>query len=549
MSFTGREVANSSEFRRIVAIPRRAPEISDEIVREMTSVLRTPRGTMSLRPVQALALHDLGLHGGLAAPIGVGGGKTLISLLAPYVLGLKRPLLLLPAALIEKTEKERRELSRHWLIPRNLRLESYERLGRVAAAKFLEQWAPDGIIMDEAHRLKNPKAACTRRVARYVKEHPETKVVAMSGTFMKRSLRDFAALLEWALGDNAPVPLTDGELEEWCCALDEKVNPLSRLEPGPLGPTREAAREWYQRRLLETPGVVAMGAKDDVSASLYVRSLAYDVGTDEQFARLRDAWERSDGWALSQAVDIWRHARELALGMCYVWDPLPPEEWLNARREWAKFVRETIKYSKTLDSELHVASACDRDELPSGELRRWREVRPSFTIESKPIWHDDGALRACEEWAMSNRGIVWVEHGFFGRELARRTGIPYYRAGGQDVNGNPIEAEKGDRPVIASIASCGTGRNLQMFSKNLVTSVPQGADAWEQLLGRTHRTGQTADTVEVDVLRGCAEHHEGFMAASADAAALAATLGQPQKLCLADICWDETKGSGPRWNR
>src|SRR5262245_65169047 len=99
-------VRATAEVARILALPRRDPSAS-EVTDELTGLLRTSRGTMRLRPVQALALHDLGVYGGAFCPIGVGEGKTLITLLAPYVLEAQRPLLLLPAALIEKTERER----------------------------------------------------------------------------------------------------------------------------------------------------------------------------------------------------------------------------------------------------------------------------------------------------------------------------------------------------------------------------------------------------------------------------------------------------------
>lgn len=74
------------------------------------------------------------MYGGLFGPIPVGEGKTLISLLAPYLLQAQRPVLLLPAMLVEKTHRERAELSKHWHIPLNIRLISIESLGRVNSA-------------------------------------------------------------------------------------------------------------------------------------------------------------------------------------------------------------------------------------------------------------------------------------------------------------------------------------------------------------------------------------------------------------------------------
>jgi hypothetical protein len=69
--------------------------------------------------------------------------------------------------LVDKTNRERIELSKDWRIPLNIRLVSIESLGRVNAANLLEAYRPDVIIVDEAHKLKNKKAAVTRRYNRY----------------------------------------------------------------------------------------------------------------------------------------------------------------------------------------------------------------------------------------------------------------------------------------------------------------------------------------------------------------------------------------------
>jgi hypothetical protein len=237
VSFGNRtEIVNTPEVQRIRSLPRRTWEDADlaRLAAELTAKYRTPHGRQTLRPVQALALHDIGKAGGLFGPIRVGGGKTLISFLAPLVLDSRAPMLLLPAALIGKTERDLRALSEHWQIPRNIRMLSYEMLGRVQAANAFSVYPPDLIVADEAHRLKNRRAGVTRRVVRYMREHPKTAFVAISGTILSRSIRDFAHILKWCLPHGAPVPCTDGEVEEWGDALDERVNPLKRSAPGAL---------------------------------------------------------------------------------------------------------------------------------------------------------------------------------------------------------------------------------------------------------------------------------------------------------------------------
>ena len=556
------EVAVTPDVRRIAALPRRvwSDDEAAKLAAAMTSELRTPGGTMRLRPVQAVALFEAMECGGLFGPIKVGGGKTLLSLLLPKVMEAKRPVLIIPAALVEKTKMERAVLARHWRLPTNLQILSYEIMGRVSCAEKLDYIQPDFLGFDEVHRLKNHRAGVTRRVARYMKEHPTTKVVALSGTVMKSSLRDFGHILKWCLKDKAPIPLTEDELGTWADALDEKVNPLGRTRPGGIfrldGYPKDApdeltaARRIFQKRLLHTAGVVSSGKDEDVACSLYVSSLEYDVApiTDEHFKNIRATWETPDGWAFSEAVELWRHCRTLALGMHQIWDPRPPPEWLAARKAWAAFVRETLSHSRTLDTELQVAQAVDSGNLSGGELSAWRAIRDTFTINPKPVWHDDSALKVCADWMKKNTGIVWVEHVFFGRALSKTAGAQYYGADGLDADGNSITTVDGSRSIIASIAANSTGRNLQMFHANLVTAPPPGAAGWEQLLGRTHRYGQKADEVTVDILVGCKEHHEAFIRAREAARAAADTLGHQQKLLLADVDFPEIiTHKGPRW--
>ncbi len=546
--FDHRTIRRSAEFERIRAIPRRAwtPAQMDECARYYTGKLRTPAGTWTLRPLQAVALHEIATVGGLLGPIRVGGGKTLLSLLAPRLVGAVRPVLLLPAALVDKTRREMGILMAHWAIPRNIQIQSYEMLGRENAANFFQIAHPDFIFADEAHRLKNARAGVTRRVARWMHEHPETRFAAVSGTLLKDDLRDFAHLAGWALKAWAPVPLEKGEISEWADCLAPPKNPMARMEPGPLlslatpddareamGDTHTLARLGFRRRLRETPGVVASG-DEHVACSLLIRGETYDVNatTEANFRTLRTAWETPDGWALSQAVDVWRHARELALGFHYVWDPRPPREWIEARREWAALVREILSSSHTLDTELQVS----REYGHTAEFRRWEAVRPTFQIQPRAIWHDPTALDLCAAWMRKGPGIVWVDHAFFGHELSRRTGVPYFGEQGQDVvRGTPIEQADPKGSIIASGRANSTGRNLQAWARNLFTSAPAGAPEWEQRLGRTHRDGQEADEVIADVLFGCREHFEALERALIAARANVQTMGHAQKLLLADI--------------
>jgi superfamily II DNA or RNA helicase len=186
----------NDELRRVENIPRRqwSEEEAKDMAEQLTELLKTHRGTMSLRPVQATALAEIGMRGGLFGIIRVGAGKTIISLLSASVAEAKRPVLLIPAKLVEKTQRDMEALSRHWQIQKT-RIITYEWLGRAQAADALDSYKPDVIVCDEAHKLKNKSAAVTRRVARYMKANPTTKMIVMSGTITKRSLHDYVHLI------------------------------------------------------------------------------------------------------------------------------------------------------------------------------------------------------------------------------------------------------------------------------------------------------------------------------------------------------------------
>jgi len=576
--FGSQVVPRTREIERIAALPRRvwSDEAAQRLAEMMTRELRTSKGTMKLRPVQAIALYEAMECKGLFGPIRVGGGKTLLSALLPVVLEAKRPVLLLPATLIEKTVTDFKKLREHWRIATNLQLISYEILGLVQSAEKLQYIQPDFIEADEGHFLKNAKAGRTRRVNRYMREHPETMFAVFSGTAMKGSLRDFARMLRWALKDRAPIPLTDDEVDVWADALDEKVNPLSRRRPEALFDLAAeplhasdmefgsvtAARRVFQSRLLETKGVVASSKNDGVTCSLRVSALEYQPApiTEQHIGNMRHGvkddqgeytvlpWSTPDGWTFAQAIEFRMYLRQLALGFHGIWDPRPPLAWSSARYAWAVFVRETLSRSRTLDTELQVVHAVDAGKLSTKTLDAWREVRDTFKIQPRDVWHDDTALGVCGEWMEREKGIVWTEHVFFGLRLAQLTGAAYYGANGLNQSGESITNVKPGRAIIASVQANGTGRNLQMFSTNLVTSCPPSAYTVEQLFGRTHRDGQEADTVTVDILLGCREHHDAFYRAVDGARAAADTLGHDQKLLLSDICMpDISSRRGPLW--
>ena len=541
----GHRVKDTADLRRVLALPRRHLPDWEQTAKELGAVLRLPKGKMALRDVQARPLYDLGTVGGLFAPMRVGAGKTLVSFLAATVTFSLRPLLLVPAKLVAKTQRELVVAMAHWDIV-SPRIMTYEWLGRVQGADALDKYEPDIIVADECHKLKNTKAAVTRRVSRWFKQHDETKCVLMSGTMTKRSIHDYAHMLMWVYGpQDYPLPVTYNEREVWADALDARKQ--QRLaHPGALKlfcneeetklweqqDERKAARTAYRRHLVNTPGVIAT-TETPIDSSLTVQSVSPDVSAkvEHAFFELRSLWETPDGWPLADGLEMFRHARELALGFYYKWDPRPERSWLDPRKIWCSFVRKKINNSNRWDSELQV-----RQEFPNApELLDWLAVRDTFTPNTVPVWIDDFLIPVVEKWAKNNRGIVWVEHRCVGERLEEETGLTYYGRRGMSKQGKPIEDHPPNQPLIASIQSNSEGRNLQAWCRNLIVSPPPNGAQWEQLLGRTHRDGQEADEVAVDVLMTCSEHVTAFAQAVKDSEYVQDSTGSPQKLLLADI--------------
>ncbi len=385
-------------------------------------------------------------------------------------------------------------------------------------------------MTDEAHKLKNPKAAVTRRVARYMGANQSTVFVPLTGSIMKDSIKDFAHLMRWAMRDQCPMPIPADDLEQWANALDEGLNIMARRSPGVLldllpldepfedGGEIARARKIFFARTNATAGIVSADTATEYTGSLLIEAVEYTPNekTIQNFATLRSTMCRPDGWALSDAMQQWRVARELALGLHYTWDPLPPVQWLEARKQYAKLVRDTLKapISQKMgwDSELQITTAIINGVLNDeyGLLQAWRDIKPTFDVNSVPVWHDETALRLCGDWLADHpKGIAWCEHRFFARTLSKMTGIPYFGAKGLDDKDNFIQDANG--PIIASIAANSTGRNLQeKWCDNLLTAALSDSERLEQLCGRTHRFGQKADSVTLDVLVACREHGESI---------------------------------------
>jgi hypothetical protein len=568
-------VPNSSEYQRVAALPRRdwRSDTTLPATREkLHSLLRKPGGENPCGPMcrcprslwdeQVVALIEGATNQGVFCPLGVGKGKALLSILLAQLTNAERPLLLVPAQLREQTNERVLPMTRrHWFTNPRLRVHGYSELSVASGKRMLLDYRPTLLILDEAQSVRNSQSARGKRIREYLKEEPETVVVPLSGSMTKRSLLDYWQLLLWShKPDRCPIPNEWMQVKDWACALDTGLSDLEQIGPGilmRLCNEGETVREGYRRRLVETPSVVASGEEElDVSLVIGRHDVRVPAHIQNLMGHMRKYWETPDGNSFTEAIEMWRHMRQLACGFWYKWDPAAPRDWLDARKAWKAWAREAIRTNRrSLDSELVLVSHLDigpksekwrkEDEQGVALLDNWRKIKGTFEPNTVAQWESDFALEAASLWLKTSDddehpqgGIVWTESVAFGERLAKESGRVYYGAG-MDASRAILDA-KG--PFIASIAAHGTGKNLQERSRNLVCTPPASGDVWEQLIGRTHRAGQVNDTVEIDVWLHAEELFSSLRKAKQDALYIEDTIGARQKLCFAD--WSFNLGEG-----
>lgn len=514
------KVSESKDIRRVRGLPvDRWQDRAEGLASDLTLKLGKPGNTMKLRPIQGAMLETVLEHRGGFFPARTGGGKTLSALLIPTVLDARRAVLLVPASRRAPTYEAVRTLSKFWDI-RPLSIVSYSDLSQAKNHTLLERLNPDVIIADEAHALKDSSGARWKRINRVNKSVP---FVAMSGTFANRDMMEYRHLVVRALGDKAPVPLDYITGVEWSRCLNPRD--MSPLEPGALlslmqpspedGVGYDAARSRFGRRVCASPGVVSSGSDvPDIELTFSEWNVPGTPAMQEAKTHMDMTWTTPCGYPIDTAVDKWRHEGELALGLYYRWAEIPPQAWLEARKELAGFIRKHTS-GHTYDLPSQVEAAVDSGVLkdPMGVFGYWREQEPEYTPVMKPVWLCDSSLKLAAEWLARKGGIVWVAHSVFGEQLSKMTGVPFFRQGACDPTGKHIEQHHG--PAIASLKSCSTGHNLQHHQKNLFTYMASPT-ILEQAISRTHRDGQEK-SVSVEFLLRLSGCHEALSKAKMDA--------------------------------
>lgn len=535
----------TDDLGRILALPVRQP-LGEDLAPSMSEALRLHADAPNLTRDQAEALYWA-----LALPppycpvlhLAVGGGKTLLALLLFRVLGAKRPLLLVPAGL-EASAREQYEFWRaHYPVVLPTIMTYHQLSAKDGEARFA-QVDPDVIVQDEAHNLSSLDSARTRRWWRTISQNPRIRVVSMSGTLVGRQVGRYAHLFEVSMGEHSPAPMDTELTQSLSVVMSEKG------EPGYLEEQRAARiQAWagvpdtYQAwgaRLRATPGVViSTGTSCDASLHLVLHHKEPPAAVAEALVRLDQTWELPNGEPVMDAARHARHAQSLSLGFYYHWREQPPDDWLDARREWSRELRNICLYRDRpgFDTPALVRAALERGgwEREANHsawlaLQAWQAVEHYPEPQTEAVWLDGGAWLAAlvETLLAAQRGgggtgpLLWYRSDAVAARL---------RGMGLDVRGQGDAAPKGEAAACA-IGVFGTGHRMHMYQRAGILESVLEPRAWQQLLGRLHRQGQEADQVVFDVLQVGAQP---AMLARATRAAEAdhSVSGDPQRLVFA----------------
>jgi len=307
-------------------------------------------------------------------------------------------------------------------------------------------------------------------------------------------------LLELALRDGSPMPLSRKAVEQWASVVDVKGEPdfnalealwplvvrhqgqakAEALRQEGFAPRRTAAREGYRDRLHATPGIVATSASScDATLVLSYRRPRLPVVVSEALTRLQDTWTSPDGTEISDAPQQHALACQLSAGFYYTWATPPDLGWLEARQGWARALRHALRYASRQghDSPALVARACQRGEGPPERLEAWRRWAVVKDIPEPPrvaVWLDEYLVDDAVRWAKGRRALLWYHHQAVGEKLAA-CGVPVFGAG-SDAPPNTLDVAALSIPVHSK------GKNLQAWCDQLVIEPPSSGATWEQCL-------------------------------------------------------------------
>ena len=547
-----RSCGSLTEMERILALPVWDPthETKTDLARLWTRRLRVDVEAPPLTPDQGYALEALhraskAPNMGAALALAVGAGKTLVSHLAPHVLGARRPLWLIPASLQSQWWSDVEAWRRWYPTPHDPTVLTYGRLSRPESTAILDGMVPDLIVADEADYLGGRDSARVKRVIRFFQNHPTTRFVPMTGTFANASVAEFDHLLELALREATPLPRKPRDVSVWVsctspradagpedhAALSDLVDAFSDVQ---LADPKTRAQRAVGARVRSAPGVVCSD-RSSTTAGLFLRTVhtTPPPAVTDALKGLTARWELPEGTQLVDALEVHRHGLTLSLGFWLEWDwsdwtDEDAQEWLDRRSHWSSIVRSVLTNApwEGRDSRSLLEQAAMEGRTGPAITQawtRWEEVKDRPQPPTRTMW-----LPGAQEWLVDlverwrarhpEGGLVWYRSKAVGTVLG---GVGSGQAAPSFLDTT--------HPAVSMVHS--KGWNAQEWHRQLVLEPPGSSKRWEQLLGRTHRQGQDAPRVWCDVLHHTAPLRRQLENACQKANFAQNTLTVPMKLC------------------
>lgn len=366
---------------------------------------------------QASAIRAYDECGGGFFPIGVGWGKTLISLAIAdhaYLKGFRKILLLIPPSVVGQLVKVDIPWARgmiplnvpfHILGGRSRRMRQqmaesgrsgcyimpYSLLSTTDANDVLTAIDADCVIADEGHQLKNRRSGKTKRLLHFMRERAAPpEVTVMSGTITSKGIDDYHHLIVPALKNNVPVPRSANMAWGWGQIIDSGSVIQSQAQTGPLLPIMRWAkrvepakkfkfnvsgfRDAYRLRLTTAPGVVATGDNEiGVSFGIendpvqnYEESEGW-LELNELMRMVQEEFVTPNGDEIDHALHTFKWMLELSAGFFneLIW---PTPEELSTKRGISQVeARELLEASQK-----HHAAQQDYNKM----LRRFLQESP-----------------------------------------------------------------------------------------------------------------------------------------------------------------------------
>lgn len=578
MNIFGKQARPITDLNRICNLPE-VEEVTPEDVEVFTESFITTKARKEgfrLLPEQASMVGHWINYQGLFGCAAAGAGKTLTALLianlayrGDYTDKKERILYLLPSSLCNqlKTAIKWARKRIHFTAPfyffgdyskvadritlsqsgPGVYILGYGLLSGKDTEQMIHNVSPDLIIADECHTLTNRKSARTRRVVHYLRQNPDTNMVLLSGTIVRKTILEYHHLITFALKDNSPVPIPWQQAE---CLSIAMSNPDGFIPSGQIRLSKPLAdwagsdwspkpsenilklRKAYNKRLKSAPGVF-ISSDDKVATSLQLDLIKSTTkGTygyeelKELVAQVEESWTTPSGDEFDYVLQKFKWINELWQGFYndLQWPEDHPlvEEAKEAHllhNVFAKELREFIgsTHRPGMDTPLLIRQnmanhgAVNVPESLYKAWKVWKDIdKEGFpTRISTPIRVSDfkvqAALEAWKKIEDGSGGLVWYYNTAYGEWLKdvfeEEYGDKVLFAPAGNKAKIAAQESKG-KIIIASIEAHGTGTDgLQLnYHNNLVAQDLRTAKTAEQTIARTHRHGQKKDEMVFSIL-------------------------------------------------